>query len=218
MSSKENSKKNFPKRNPYKSLDFGTKMKILQELESGELSQVELAKKHGISTSTLSTFKKSKEKILQASSGVKRERKPGLPEVDAAVALWFAEQRNNKINLDGSLIRGKAEKFAKAMGNKDFKASSGWLTNWKKRNNVVFKAETGESGAVDQVSAAEWMASLDPILEEYEARNIFNADETGLFFKCMPDRTFAYKGDACFGGKKKQGTSHSFGWCKHGWI
>lgn len=204
MSAKENSKKKLSKRLPYKSLDYGTKLKILQELESGELSQAELTKKHGISTSTLSTFKKSKEKIFQASAGVKRERKPDLSEINAAVSLWFAEQRNNKINLDGSLIRGKDEEFAKMMGHKDFKASSGWFSNWKKRNDVVFKAETGESGAVDQASAAEWMASLDLILEEYDARNIFNADETGLFFECMPDRTFAYKGDACFGGKKNK--------------
>lgn len=143
MSSKE------PKRKPYKSLDFGAKMKILEEIESGEFSQVEIVKKHGILTSTLSTFMKNKEKIFQASSRKKRGRKPELPEVDEALVLWFAVARNYKININGNILHSKAEDFAKMVGHDDFKASSGWFFNCKKRNELVFKAKIGESGAVD---------------------------------------------------------------------
>ena len=35
----------------------------------------------------------------------------------------------------------------------------------------------------------------------YEPRNVHNADETGLFFNMLPDRTLAYKGESCHGGK-----------------
>ena len=37
--------------------------------------------------------------------------------------------------------------------------------------------------------------------ECYEPRDIYNADETGLFFNVFPDRTLAYKGESCHGGK-----------------
>lgn len=194
-------------RKSYKSLSFSEKVKILEEIESKELSQVAIAKKYGISESTLSTFKKNKESILRghaSSEGGKRNRQPEIPDIDQAVTIWFSDARNNRINLDGNLIRSKAEEFAKKLGHNDFKASAGWFSNWKKRNNVVFKTETGESGAVDVKSAAEWMLSLDPILREYDPKNIFNADETGFFYKCTPNHTFAYKGDACFGGKKNK--------------
>lgn len=35
----------------------------------------------------------------------------------------------------------------------------------------------------------------------YEPQNIFNADETGLFYRVLPDKTFAYKGESYSGGK-----------------
>jgi hypothetical protein len=35
----------------------------------------------------------------------------------------------------------------------------------------------------------------------YEPRDVYNANETGLFFNVLPDRTLAYKGESCHGGK-----------------
>jgi hypothetical protein len=35
----------------------------------------------------------------------------------------------------------------------------------------------------------------------YEPQNIFNADETDLFYRALPDKTFSYKGESCSGGK-----------------
>ncbi|XP_057335435.1 tigger transposable element-derived protein 6-like [Microplitis mediator] len=36
---------------------------------------------------------------------------------------------------------------------------------------------------------------------DYEPKDIFNADETGLFFKCLPDKTLIFKNEKCYGGK-----------------
>jgi hypothetical protein len=38
-------------------------------------------------------------------------------------------------------------------------------------------------------------------VEGYEPRDVYNADERGLFFNVLPDRTLAYKGETCHGGK-----------------
>jgi hypothetical protein len=35
----------------------------------------------------------------------------------------------------------------------------------------------------------------------YERRDVYNADETGLFFNVLPERTLAYKGETCHGKK-----------------
>ena len=35
----------------------------------------------------------------------------------------------------------------------------------------------------------------------YEPHDVYNADETGLFFNMLPDRTLACKGESCHGGK-----------------
>jgi hypothetical protein len=39
------------------------------------------------------------------------------------------------------------------------------------------------------------------VLEGYEAQDMYNADETGLFFNCLLDQTLALKGEICHGGK-----------------
>lgn len=90
------------------------------------------------------------------------------------------------------------------MGPTDFKASSGWFENFKKRNNITFYKICGESGSVSEEACKEWLETLPPILKENDPQNIFNADETGLFFKCLPDKTMGVKGEACPGGKKNK--------------
>lgn len=48
----------------------------------------------------------------------------------------------------------------------------------------------------------KWKRDFLPhLLEGYQARDVFNADETGLFFKCLPDNTLTFKNQKCHGGK-----------------
>lgn len=39
------------------------------------------------------------------------------------------------------------------------------------------------------------------IIEKFDPKDIFNADKIGLFFKCLPNKTLAFKHENCFGGK-----------------
>jgi len=41
-------------------------------------------------------------------------------------------------------------------------------------------------------------------LVDYDAKDIFNADETGLFYKCLSDRTLTFKSKKCHGGKNSK--------------
>lgn len=186
------------------------KMKVLEEMherQEEKFYKTSIAKKYGIPLNTLTGFIKNETKIAEdfaKNKSSKRAREPGLPDVDKAVLRWFEDTRNNKIQVDGLMVKAKAEEFARKLGNTTFKASDGWPTNWKKRNEVLCKTECGESGSVNPESAAQWMLSLDPILQEYDASQIFNADETGLYYKCEPQTTLAFKNDPCFGGKRSK--------------
>lgn len=42
---------------------------------------------------------------------------------------------------------------------------------------------------------------LPPLLEGYHPDDIYNLDETGLFYKCLPNKSLAFKGEKCHGGK-----------------
>ncbi|GBM86176.1 hypothetical protein AVEN_48188-1 [Araneus ventricosus] len=48
----------------------------------------------------------------------------------------------------------------------------------------------GESASVDASSCGEWLPSL---LKDYKADDVFNADENGLFFQCLLNKTAALK-------------------------
>lgn len=41
-------------------------------------------------------------------------------------------------------------------------------------------------------------------MKGYNPCDIFNADETGLFYKLMPEKTLQLKGEKCSGGKRSK--------------
>ena len=47
----------------------------------------------------------------------------------------------------------------------------------------------------------DFQSRIDTIVRDYKPQDIFNCDETGLFFRALPDKTLAQKKSACKGGK-----------------
>ena len=76
---------------------------------------------------------------------------------------------------------------------KDFKYSNGWLNNFKKRYHITLQTIVGESGSVDKVKVEEDRKLLRKVLSKYIQSDIFNLDETALFFKLPPNKTLASK-------------------------
>ena len=46
--------------------------------------------------------------------------------------------------------------------------------------------------------------TLLTFLSNYELENIFNADEVGLFYQCLPDTTCPFSGEKCPGVKNRK--------------
>ena len=90
------------------------------------------------------------------------------------------------------MILQKADNFVQGLGySATFKCSTGWLERFKQRNDLVFKKVCGESGRVTSEMTTEWTSTILPtLLSEYRPDDVYNADETGLFHKCLPDKTF----------------------------
>ena len=60
----------------------------------------------------------------------------------------------------------------------------------------------GETESVDQNGVDELQTNCLPaLLKQFKAEDIFNADKTGLFYQCLPDRTHVFKNDKCATGK-----------------
>jgi hypothetical protein len=61
----------------------------------------------------------------------------------------------------------------------------------------------GESSA--DKKAEDFIVNVLPgLIEGYAAEDIYNADETGLFFKCLPDKTYGFSNEICHGGNKSK--------------
>uniref|UniRef100_A0A914C297 DDE-1 domain-containing protein n=1 Tax=Acrobeloides nanus TaxID=290746 RepID=A0A914C297_9BILA len=99
----------------------------------------------------------------------------------------------------------KAIELAKKLEVQDFDASDHWLQNFKTRHSIKFCSEQGEAAAVNLQVVETWQQTvLREILAKYSADDVFNVDETGLFWRLMPNKTLAFKGDRCAGGKKSK--------------
>ncbi|KAG7163294.1 Tigger transposable element-derived protein 1-like 77 [Homarus americanus] len=106
---------------------------------------------------------------------------------------------------------------------KPFNASSGWLQKFKKRNKITNINIGGEEASADRVAAREFPPFLREIMEEgqYTDNQVFNMDESGLFWKKLPYKTFVVKNASKCRGRKLQKeritvlfTTNASGTCK----
>ncbi|GFS14924.1 tigger transposable element-derived protein [Elysia marginata] len=63
------------------------------------------------------------------------------------------------------------------------------------------KAVSGEAASDKGVDTTAREAELQDILKKFEPRDVYNADETGLFCKCLPNKSLAFQGETCTGQK-----------------
>ena len=96
------------------------------------------------------------------------------------------------------------ESLAEKLGRINFKSSNGFIERFKERRGIVYKNVCGKSNAVNCEIVQSWKEKLPSLIEQYEPRNIFNANETGLLHKLQPDKSLHFKGELCSGGKKSK--------------
>lgn len=103
--------------------------------------------------------------------------------LERSLIIFVHQARENHLALSGSIIREKACQFGKDLGITNFKGSNGCLVKFLKRQKMSFKKLCGKSASVDTAVTSEWQKNVLPgLVENYEPRDIFNADETGLFY------------------------------------
>ena len=83
-------------------------------------------------------------------------------------------------------------RFAKDLNFETWEATNGFLHRFCMRYGVLSKCITGES--LDCPDYTQFMEEvLTPLLMQYEPQDVYNADETSLYYKCLPDRTYAFE-------------------------
>ena len=134
----------------------------------------------------------------------KRNRKSEFADINEALYSWYQLAVSRNVYPDGTILMEKGLEIAERLNVPDFKASNGWLDRWKTRNNIKQRVISGESGEVSSDTVQSWMERLPLITEGYDAKDIWNTDETGCFWKSLPDKGLASAKKECKGGKKSK--------------
>lgn len=194
-----------PKR---RDLTVRDKFNLLQKYDAlPKMSQSQAANVLGISQPLLCKLLKQRydiEKSVENNESVTRKRKRCGKDEDVERALkdWFTLVREKDARVNGPLMKMKAEDLAKKMGKEDFKATSGWFTRWQKRENVQYTKPQGEAGEADSAGAEAWIRDVWPdLISEYPPDCIYNADETALYYRALPEHTYAFKNEKTKGVK-----------------
>lgn len=132
----------------------------------------------------------------------KRVRSGKDSQIESALKIWFGNVREKNTAINGPLMRQKAEEFAKEMGKTNFTPTEGWFNRWKRRENIVYKRVNGEGKRANISSAEMWIKTEWPkIIAEYSPEDIYNADETGIYFRAMPEHAYSLKNENAKGFK-----------------
>ncbi|XP_042322498.1 tigger transposable element-derived protein 1-like [Sceloporus undulatus] len=193
-----------------KVLPLSEKMKVLDLIRKENKSYAEVAKLYSKNESSIREIVK-KENEIRASFAVAPQtaemtatvRNKCLVKMEKALSLWAKDMTRKQIPVDGNVLRRKAlslyEDFCKGspqtIYSKPFTASKGWLHRFKKRFGLKNVKFTGEAAYAHEEGAATFPAALQKLIKEkgYHPKQVFNCDESELFWKKMPNRTFIHK-------------------------
>ena len=96
--------------------------------------------------------------------------------------------------------------FARKCGHPDWQGYGSFITRWTKRYGIVNRAISRSKGSAVPLDELEtWKETvLLPTLKRYSPNDVYNGDETALFYKCLPHRTYCFNGDKPAGSAKRK--------------
>ena len=210
-----------------KTLTLHEKVQVIKHKKKTQCGARELARVFQVGKTQIQTILKNEHRILKQFKDndpgeCKRKiRKTGNEEINKLTWAWFKDVTAQKLPVCGQLLQERVLKFATDLRNNDFKASNGWLDSFCRRHDIAFVRRCGESGDVDSAIVDDWKQKL-PSLLGYDPKDVFNMDETGLFFvlgeKVNPLVIWRYANPHCFKGIKKDKLSVGYYSNKIAWI
>ncbi|KFO70389.1 Tigger transposable element-derived protein 4, partial [Cuculus canorus] len=190
-----------------KSISIEDKIDIISAVEGGE-RKADVAAKYGIKKNSLSSILKNKDKLLEAFESLrfdpkrKRLRTASHSDLEEALVRWYRVAQRLAVPVSGAMLRLKANDFAQKLGHSEFRCSNGWLDRFKSRNGLVFRAQPAETAAAALGAPALCYRDVLPhCLNDYQPKNVFYLQETGLLYQMLPRNTFAFKGETCSVGQ-----------------
>jgi len=196
-----------------KRLSNSHKLSVIKAVEIDKQTHAQAATKFGISRTAVTTILKEKEAIRAAVASAptmltkknsKMVTKCAL--IDDMLHRWHVsiEIDAPTLNITGQVLQAKALDFRDRVlkdfsGNLDmatkkqlesFKASNGWLENYKVRTGTRSVRKCGEHSSIDQSAINSRLAEIRTLLVDVPLDSIWNLDVAGLQHRTTSSRSF----------------------------
>ncbi|XP_053572819.1 tigger transposable element-derived protein 1-like [Bombina bombina] len=194
---------NVPKKER-RSITLQKKMEVIRRMEGGE-TRANVCRNMKLPPSTVTTIIKNADKIKESvkhstpvsAAQTRYTRCKLLEKMEKLLSLWVDDLNTKNIPMTQAVITDKAKSIFEELkkkegGDENFLGSKGWFMRFKSRNKFRSVKLTGEATSADAEAAAAFPAKFQAIVQEgnYPPDLIFNVDETGLYWKKLPPRTF----------------------------
>src|SRR6185437_7427884 len=122
---------------------------------------------------------------------LRHEKKIPFPIIEEALTLWVENALQAGLVINDDILLSKALELAFLCKEDKFKGSNGWVDNFKKRHNLKQYNMHGEAASAPVHDLGTMRENIRNVLKNYDPNDIFNCDETGLFWKMRPNRTIS---------------------------
>ncbi|KAF0683777.1 Aste57867_24161 [Aphanomyces stellatus] len=121
-------------------------------------------------------------------------REPALPDIEQELSIWIERANSANCSLTGDIIMRKAQQLAKDKNLITLvKFSKGWLYRFQQRRGLQMFRLHGEAASIPQQVVDIGRTDLLLQTSLYDRRDIYNMDETGIFYNCQPNTTISNK-------------------------
>jgi hypothetical protein len=103
--------------------------------------------------------------------------------------IWTAQAVTAGLPLTDMILQQKGMELAQMLniGKNQIKFTNGWVYRFKKRNGLQRIKFSDEANSAPLKTLSEERVCLRTLLAKYSKEDIYNANETGLFFRIEPN-------------------------------
>ncbi|KII71782.1 Tigger transposable element-derived protein 6 [Thelohanellus kitauei] len=179
---------------PRNDFTLSSKISVLDKMKSQPLntSYYRLAEITGVPKSTISRVLRQESQLREEL--VLQEGQAGTFQRNARERIQTLKEHGKGVNIDGPTLKAMSDELSKKLGRNDFKATDSCLSRCKGKHNIKCKKACGKKGSADNESAERWKTTkIHTFLENFCADDIYDADETGLYYRATPYGSLCYK-------------------------
>ncbi|XP_042233135.1 jerky protein homolog [Homarus americanus] len=191
---------NSEKKRKLLSLSIAQKVELLQKLDHG-VPMRHLNEKYGVGTTTIYDLKKQKDKLLKFYTDsddpkIMKNRKTlhraKNEDLDRVLIEWIRQRRPERMPLTGLMVMKQAKIYHEELNiDGECEYSEGWLQKFKKCHGIKYLKICGEKASADHEIAENYIDEFAKIIsdENLSPEQIYNADETALYWHYIPRKT-----------------------------